>query len=334
MIKYYKWFDHTLMKKYFNVLVTRRLHSSALEELEKKCNVILHSGKIPIPKKTLLNKIKEVDGLICHPYDTIDKDVMNIAKNLQTISTFSVGFDHIDIDFAKTKGIRIGYTPEVLTNATAELTIALILDVLRRTSEGDRIIRNKKWKQIFGAYDYTGVEVSGKTIGILGMGRIGKEVSKKANGLGMNVIYHSRKHISKNLEKGLKIKYVSENELYKNSDIISLHVPYNKETHHKINSKIFKKMKNTSFLINTSRGKIVDEKHLATALKTKQIRAAGIDVYELEPIKTSSPLLKLENIVLSPHIGSSTEETRKKMSDITVKNLILGLEGKKLLYSV
>ena len=228
MIKYYKWFDQTSMKKRFNVLVTRRLHRSALDKLGKKYNVFLHSGKIPIPKKNLINKIKDMDGLICHPYDIIDKEVISNAKNLQVISTFSVGFDHIDIKVAKTQGIRIGYTPEVLTNATAELAIGLILDVLRRISEGDRIIRNKKWNQIFGAYDYTGIEVSGKTIGIMGMGRIGKEVAKKANGLGMNVIYHSRKPVSKNVEKMLRAKFVSENTLYKNSDVISLHVPYNK----------------------------------------------------------------------------------------------------------
>ena len=322
------------MKKRFNVLVTRRLHKSALNELEKKCNVFLHNGKIPIPKKNLINKIKDMDGLICHPYDTIDKKVIKSAKNLKVISTFSVGFDHIDIDFAKSLGIKIGYTPEVLTNATAELTIGLILDVLRRISEGDRIIRNKKWNVIFGAYDYTGTEVSGKTIGIIGMGRIGREVAKKANGLGMNVIYHNRKPVSKSIERELKAKYVSESILYKKSDVISLHVPYNKDTHHLMNSKIFKKMKKTSFLINTSRGKIVNEKQLVTALKTKEIQGAGMDVYESEPVHRDSLLLKLENVVLAPHVGSSTNETRRKMSDITVKNLVFALEGKKLLYSV
>ena len=322
------------MKKHFNVLVTRRLHRSALEMLEEKCNVQLHSGKIPIPRKILINKIKDMNGLICHPYDTIDKEVISKAKNLKVISTFSVGFDHIDIQVAKSHRIKIGYTPEVLTNATAELTIGLILDVLRRISEGDRIIRGKKWNQIFGAYDYTGTEVSGKTIGIVGMGRIGREVAKKANGLGMKVIYHNRKSLSKRIEKMLRVKYVSENSLYKNSDIISLHVPYNKDTHHLMNSKIFKKMKKTSFLINTSRGKIVNEKQLVTALKTKEIQGAGMDVYESEPVQRDSLLLKLENVVLAPHVGSSTNETRQKMSDITVKNLVFALEGKKLLYSV
>ncbi len=322
------------MKKHFNVLVTRRLHRSVLEKLGKKCNVILHKGKIPIPKKILMKKIRNVEGLICHPYDTIDEDVIQVAKNLRIISTFSVGFDHIDIDFAKSRGIKIGYTPEVLTNATAELTIALILDVMRRVTEGDRLIRDKRWRQVFGANDYTGTEVSGKIIGILGMGRIGREVAKKANGLGMKVVYSSRRQMSRNLEKKLKIKYLSENKLFENSDVVSLHIPYSKDTHHKIDSKIFKKMRDSSFLINTSRGKIVNEKHLITALKTKQIQGAGIDVYELEPVEIKNQLLKLENVVLSPHIGSSTDETRYKMSEITVKNLILGLEREKLLYSV
>ena len=322
------------MKKHFNVLVTRRLHRSVLEKLGKKCNVILHEGKIPMPKKILMNKIRNVEGLVCHPYDIIDKDVIQAAKNLRIISTFSVGFDHIDIDFAKSRGIKIGYTPEVLTNATAELTISLILDVMRRVTEGDRLIRNKKWRQVFGANDYTGLEVSGKTIGILGMGRIGKEVAVKANGLGMKVVYTSRRPIARNLEKKLKIKYLSENKLFENSDVVSLHIPYSKDTHHKIDSKVFKKMRDSSFLINTARGKIVNEKHLITALKTKQIRGAGIDVYELEPVEIKNQLLKLENVVLSPHIGSSTEETRYKMSEMTMKNLILGLGREKLLYSV
>ena len=222
------------MKKHFNVLVTRRLHRSVLEKLGKKCNVILHEGKIPIPKKILMKKIRNVEGLICHPYDTIDEDVIQVAKNLRIISTFSVGFDHIDIDFAKSRGIKIGYTPEVLTNATAELTIALILDVMRRVTEGDRLIRDKRWRQVFGANDYTGTEVSGKIIGILGMGRIGREVAKKANGLGMKVVYSSRRQMSRNLEKKLKIKYLSENKLFENSDVVSLHIPYSKDTHHKI----------------------------------------------------------------------------------------------------
>ena len=322
------------MEKKFNVFATRRLHKSALDKIRKTCNLRVHSGKIPIPRNILLKNIKNVDGLICHPYDKIDSDIIKNAKKLRTISTFSVGFDHIDVKFAKNKKILIGYTPEILTNATAELTIGLIIDLLRRMSEGDRIIRKKQWNEIFGAYDYTGTEISGKTLGIIGMGRIGKDVASKAIGLGMKISYHNRKRITKNDEKKLNAKFLSFDKLIQESNVISIHVPYSKETHHLINSKIFKKMKKTSFFINTSRGKIVDEVALINALKKKEIQGAGIDVFESEPIAKNSPLLKLENVVLSPHIGSSTQETRKKMSEITAENLLNGLQGKKLLYSV
>tara|TARA_Y100000588_G_scaffold41522_1_gene39613 strand:- start:419 stop:1387 length:969 start_codon:yes stop_codon:yes gene_type:complete len=322
------------MEKKFNVFATRRLHKSALDKIRKTCNLRVHSGKIPIPRNILLKNIKNVDGLICHPYDKIDSDIIKNAKKLRTISTFSVGFDHIDVKFAKNKKILIGYTPEILTNATAELTIGLIIDLLRRMSESDRIIRKKQWNEIFGAYDYTGTEISGKTLGIIGMGRIGKDVASKAIGLGMKISYHNRKRITKNDEKKLNAKFLSFDKLIQESNVISIHVPYSKETHHLINSKIFKKMKKTSFFINTSRGKIVDEVALINALKKKEIQGAGIDVFESEPIAKNSPLLKLENVVLSPHIGSSTQETRKKMSEITAENLLNGLQGKKLLYSV
>ena len=322
------------MEKKFNVFATRRLHKSALDKIRKTCNLRVHSGKIPIPRNILLKNIKNVDGLICHPYDKIDSDIIKNAKKLRTISTFSVGFDHIDVKFAKNKKILIGYTPEILTNATAELTIGLIIDLLRRMSESDRIIRKKQWNEIFGAYDYTGTEISGKTLGIIGMGRIGKDVSKKAIGLGMKIVYHNRKRITRNIEKKLNIKFLSFDKLIKESDIVSIHVPYSKETHRLINSKILKKMKKTSFLINTSRGKIVDEVALIHALQKKEIQGAGIDVFESEPIAKNSSLLKLDNVVLSPHIGSSTQETRKKMSDITAENLLNGLQRKKLVFSV
>ena len=322
------------MKKRFNVLVTRRLHRSALDELGKRCNVSLHAGKIPIPKKNLINKIRDMDGLICHPYDIIDKEVINNAKNLKAISTFSVGFDHIDVNFAKSQKIKIGYTPEVLTNATAELTIGLILDLLRRISEGDRIIRKGKWKQIYGAYDYVGFDLQGKTLGIMGLGRIGKTLAKRAKAFDMKIIYHNRNRISRNEERKLGVKYVVFDKLITQSDIISIHVPHTKETNQIFNMKILKKMKKTAFLINTSRGKVVNEKDLVTALKQKIIAGAGIDVFETEPIEKNHPFMKLENLVMSPHVGSSTKETRIQMAELTVKNLIYGMNGKKPIYSV
>ena len=322
------------MKRKFKVLLTRRLHDFALDKLRKKYEITVHSGKIPMPKNRLLSLIKDKDGLICFPYDSIDKQIINSAKKLKIISTYSVGFDHIDIKYAKKKKIKIGYTPDVLTNATAELTISLMLDLLRRITEGDRLIRKNNWTEIFGAYDYVGRDVSGKTIGILGMGRIGKSVAMKALGLGMNVIYHNRKPMSKKMEISLKSKYVSLNNLFKKSDVLTIHIPYSKETHHLVDSSLLSKMKKTSFLINTSRGKVVNQKDLLNILQLKKIQGAALDVFEDEPISESNDLVKLKNVVLVPHIGSSTSQTRRTMAEITVKNLILGLSNKKLVYSV
>jgi|TARA_B100000470_G_scaffold221700_1_gene212803 glyoxylate reductase len=322
------------MKRKFKVLLTRRLHDFALDKLRKKYEITVHSGKIPMPKNRLLSLIKDKDGLICFPYDSIDKQIINSAKKLKIISTYSVGFDHIDIKYAKKKKIKIGYTPDVLTNATAELTISLMLDLLRRITEGDRLIRKNNWTEIFGAYDYVGRDVSGKTIGILGMGRIGKSVAMKALGLGMNVIYHNRKPMPKKMEIFLKSKYVSLNNLFKKSDVLTIHIPYSRETHHLVDSSLLSKMKKTSFLINTSRGKIVNENDLIMYLQQNKIQGAGLDVFEKEPINKKNKLTKLENTVLAPHIGSSTDETRYEMTEIAIKNLILGLNDKKLVYSV
>ena len=316
------------------IFLTRTLHDFALKELEKKFHVEVHTGKIPIPKNTLKSKIKQADGLICFPYDQIDKGIIETAKNLKVISTFSVGYDHIDTKFAKEKKIRVGYTPEVLTNATADMAFALMIDSLRRISEGERIIRKQKWKQIYGAYDYVGLDLQGKTLGIVGLGRIGKTLAKRAKAFDMKIIYYNRKQISKANEKKLGVKYTTFNKLITKSDIISIHVPHTNETNQMFNMKIFKKMKKTSFLINTSRGKVVNEKDLVIALKQKIIQGAGLDVFETEPISKKHPFLKLENIVLAPHVGSSTKETRTKMAEITIKNLILGIKGKKPIYSI
>jgi len=316
------------------ILLTRTLHDFALKELKKKFQVEIHTGKIPIPQKTLKSKIKEMDGLICFPYDKIDKEIIQSAKKLKVISTYSVGYDHIDTQFAQKNKIRVGYTPEVLTDATADMAFALLLDLLRRISEGDRIIRKGQWKQIYGAYDYVGLDLQGKTLGILGLGRIGKTLAKRAKAFDMKIIYHNRKQISKTEEKKMGVKYTTFDKLISQSDIISIHVPHTKETNEMFNMKKFKKMKNAAFLINTSRGKVVNEKDLVIALKQKIIAGAGLDVFETEPINKNHPFLKLENIVLAPHVGSSTKETRIKMAEIAMKNMILGMNDKKPIYSI
>ena len=316
------------------VLLTRKLHDFALKELRKHYSIEVHSGKIPMPKRKLLEKIKDKDGLICFPYDNIDKQVIDSAKKLRAISTFSVGYDQIDVKYAKKRKIRIGYTPEVLTDATADLTFSLILDLLRRVAEGDRIIRKGEWRQIYGAYDYVGTDLAGKTLGILGMGRIGRAVAKRAIPFGMKIIYHNRKRLPRKIESMTHSKFESLNQLLKKSDIISVHVPYTKQTQQLVDMKFLKKMRKSSFLVNTARGGIIKEKDLVSALKRKIIAGAALDVFENEPIGKNHPFVKMYNVVMAPHVGSSTTETRKKMAELTVKNLELALSGKKPIYSV
>lgn len=316
------------------VLLTRKLHNFAIKELRKRYDVEINHGRIPMPKKELLLKIRNKDGLICFPYDVIDSEIIDAAKNLKAISTYSVGYDHVDIKHATKKGIVVSYTPEILTRATADLTMTLVLTLLRRVVEGDRTIRNNKWKIIFGAYDFLGTDLYGKTLGILGMGRIGKAVTKRAKGFEMNVVYHNRNKLSNAKEKALGIKYTTLDHLFKSSDVISIHTPYTKDTHNLINLKLLRKMKRTAFLINTARGKIVNEKDLVLALKKKIIAGAALDVYQNEPINKNHPLAKMDNVVVTPHIGSSTNETRKAMTEITVQNLILSLSGKRPIYAV
>ena len=206
--------------------------------------------------------------------------------------------------------------------------------ISRIKDKGDRVIRNNKWMVISGAYDFLGVDLYGKTLGIFGMGRIGKAVAKRARGFEMNILYHNRNKLPNVKEKSLGVKYASLDRLFTTSDVISIHVPYTKETHHLVNLKLLKKMKRTAFLINTARGKIVNEKDLVFALKKKIIAGTALDVYQNEPINKTHPLARMENVVVTPHIGSSTYETRSEMSKITVQNLILSLFGKKPIYVV
>ncbi len=320
------------MKK--KVLLTRELHPFALHKLRKKFSISVHAGKIPMPRRELISGIRDAEGIICFPYDRIDKRVMDSAPNLRVISTYSVGFDHIDVECAKKHGIRVGYTPEVLTDATADLAMTLMLDVMRRTTEGDRVIRRGGWRQIYGAYDYVGVDVRGKTLGILGLGRIGERLARRAAAFDMKIIYHNRTRLDKSREDRLGARYVGFWDLVSKSDVLSLHVPHTKDTDGIVNLALMKKMKKTSYLINTARGKIINERDLLTALRRKVIAGAGLDVFETEPIGRNHPLSRLENVVLTPHIGSSTRETRKRMAEVAVRNLELGISNRKPVYSV
>ncbi len=316
------------------ILLTRRLHDFAIKELKRKYDVEIHTGSIPMPKKLLISKIRDKDGLICYPYDSIDLDVINSGTKLKAISTHSVGYDHIDVKTASKRGIVIGYTPEVLTRATADLTMALMLSLFRRITEGDKLIRDNKWRTIFGPYEFLGIDLYKKTLGIFGMGRIGKAVAKRASGFEMNIIYHSRTRLSKKEERELGVRYVSLDNMFRTSDVISIHTPHTTHTHEIVNLKLFNKMKKTAFFINTSRGKIIKEKDLVIALKRRMIAGVGLDVFQKEPIDSKNPITKMDNVILMPHSGSATMETRKKMAEITIKNLILGLSGRKPIYQV
>ena len=316
------------------ILLTRRLHDFAVKELKKRYQVEIYTGKIPMPKNLLLSKIRDKDGLICYPYDVVDAEVMQAGTKLRAISTFSVGYDHIDIKTAARRGIVIGYTPEVLTRATADLTIALMLALFRRIPEGNDIVRKNKWKVIFGPDEFLGADLYGKTLGIFGMGRIGKAVAKRASGFEMKILYHNHSRLKVSEERKLDAKYVPLDELFRKSDVISIHSPYTRQTHGIVNLKLLKKMRKTAFLINTARGKIVNEKDLIHVLKKGIIAGAGLDVFWAEPISGRHSFAKMKNVVITPHSGSSTIETRAEMAQITVKNLVLALSGKKPIYQV
>ncbi len=316
------------------ILLTRKLHDFAVRELKKRYDVKIHTGKIPMPKDLLVSRIGGKDGLICYPYDVIDADVIAAGTKLRAISTYSVGYDHIDVRAAHRRGIVVSYTPEVLTRATADLAMALLLALFRRITEGDEIIRKNKWKIIFGPDEFLGVDLHGKTLGIFGMGRIGQAVARRASGFEMKVLYHNRKRVGALLEKKLGTRFVSLDELFRRSDVVSIHAPYTPQTHEIVNLKLLKRMKKTAFLINTARGKLVNEKDLVYALKRNIIAGAGLDVFQKEPIGATHPFVKMKNVIITPHSGRATVETRYMMAELAVKNLVLSLSGRKPIYQV
>lgn len=319
------------MKK--KVFITRRIQDEVISELGNRYQVDVHANG-PASREELLSGIEDAEGLICFPYDKIDSKVIDSASRLKVISTYSVGFDHIDIQHAKNRRIRVGYTPDVLTDATADMTLALLLDLFRRVSTEDRIVREGRWASIYSATEHLGVDLQGKTFGILGMGRIGRAVAKRAGAFGMNIIYHNRQRLQDSQENLLGAAYVSFDDLVSQSDVISIHAPHTVETTYLFDAGVFASMKETAYLINTARGKIVNERDLIAALQEGIIAGAGLDVFETEPVDKDNPLLGLQNVVLSPHMGSATTETRARMSKTVVRNLDLGMEGKKPAHSV
>ena len=315
------------------VYVTKNL-PRAEEILEKSCNLTVYRGRAPLNKKEIIKNIRDKEGLLCSFSDTIDSEVMGCAEKLRVISSYSVGYDHIDIDFATRQGICVTHTPEVLTETTADLAFALLIAVARRIAESDAFVRKGRWRSGW-RYDFMlGSDVYGKTLGIVGLGRIGSAVANRANGFNMKVLYHNRQKLALKREKELAVEYRSLDDLLMESDFVSIHLPLTSDTFHLLNEQKLKLMKPTAYLINTARGSVIDEKSLVKVLKQKVIAGAGLDVFEKEPLLRNNKLLKMNNIVVSPHIGSATIETREKMTEVAAFNLLNVLNGIKPLHTV
>lgn len=308
--------------------LTSSFPSPAPEILSEFCDTEGPSTDTAMNREDLLNIVKNKDGLICMVADkNINKEVFDISQNLKVVSTYSVGFDHIDLKEATNRGIYVTNTPGVLTEATADLAWALLMTVARRVSESDRYVRAGKWTVAWTPGFMTGEDVYGRTLGIVGLGRIGIGMAKRARGFNMKLLYYDVIRAPPEVEKELNIEYTSFENILKESDFITLHVALTEDTKNMINEESLRKMKSTAYIINDSRGGVIDQNALAIALKEKWIAGAGLDVYEKEPIDVNDPLLKLENVVLAPHIGSGSKQSRSMMAELAAKNLVSVLKG-------
>jgi glyoxylate reductase len=314
------------------IFITREIPEAGIELLKKKgFEVDVFKEDHPIPRKEFLNRIKDCDGLIALLTEKIDKEAIDKMKKCKVIANYAVGFNNIDIDYAKSKGIIVTNTPDVLTDSTADLAMSLVLACARRIPEAEKFLRAKKFKG-WKPKLFLGMELRDKYFGILGAGRIGSAVAKRAHAFGCKILYYSDIQNTE-IEKKLRAQRESLNTLLKRSDIISIHLPLNKNTYNLLNESKLHLLKKSAILINTARGEIVEEKILISLLKDKQIFAAGFDVYENEP-KIKKDLYDLNNVVLLPHIGSATTEARDNMSILAAKNVIAVLSSKKALTPV
>ncbi len=307
------------------VFITARVPEEVLARIGLEHEVEMHYEDQPINRARMLQGVGNKEGLLCTITDRIDREVLEHAPGLKVIANNGVGFDHIDIEAATAKKIPVTNTPGVLTDETADLTFALILATARRIVEGDAKTRRGEFKY-WAPLHFLGWKVSGKTLGIVGLGRIGQAVAKRARGFEMKVVYHSRSRLDPSQEKNLGVSYMPLEELLREADFVSLHVPLSPATRHLIGSRELGIMKPSACLINTARGAVVDEKALVEALRYGRIRSAGMDVYENEP-ELSPGLANLKNAVLLPHMGSATIETRSKMALMAAENLLAGLRG-------
>jgi len=315
------------------IVVTGKIPEVALEKLKKSHEVISWGEETPISRDELLKRVSGANVIVSLLTEKIDEEVLTSAGNdLKAVCNVAVGYNNIDVAACKSKNVLVTNTPGVLTDATADIAMALILMTTRRLSEGERVIRNQDpWA--WGMFYMLGSSIQNQTLGIVGMGQIGIATALRAKSFGMKIIYTRRNRLDEKIEKELSAQYVSLDELLQQSDIVSLHCPYSTETHHLISDAQLSKMKKTSYLINTARGPIVNEEALANALINKTIAGAGLDVYENEP-KVNEKLLKLDNVVLLPHLGSATVETRTAMATTAANNALEILSGNKPLNPV
>lgn len=311
------------------ILLTHPLPFQGDEKFPQEWDVRCVGEKGVFDRDAVMQHLADCDGLLCFLTDPVDREIIDQGSGLKIIANAGVGFNNIDWRYARERGIVVTNTPDVLTEATADLTLALMLGSGRRLLEADRFVRQGR----FRGWDLElmlGLEMCGATLGIVGMGRIGQAVARRARAFGMSIIYHNRNSVDPEIERELGACRVSLPELLSRSDVVSLHCPLTDDTHHLIGENEFDRMKPGAILVNTARGPVVDENALVQALKSGRIRAAGLDVYEDEPV-VHPRLLELDNVLLLPHIGSATEKTRQAIVHMAVDNLLRYFsEGKPL----
>jgi len=306
------------------IFITRKIPGAGVEKLKEIFNVVVSPFDRDVTQDEIVKMTTDAQGLVSMVTNNLSKDIIDHLIAIKIIANYAVGFNNIDIEYAREKGIVVTNTPDVLTEATADIAMALILCVARRIVEGDRLVRKGEFKGFYPTF-FLGVELQNKVLGIYGMGRIGKAVAKRAVTCGLKIIYHDPIHIADG-SINFPAHYVSFDELLKGSDFISIHAPLVTETYHKFTKKEFRKMKKEAFLINAARGALVKEEDLVYALKQGWIAGAGLDVYEFEP-EVHPDLIKLENVVLLPHIGSAASEVRERMARIVADNIIAFFKG-------
>lgn len=308
------------------VFLTRKIPDKGLELLKRKHKVSVFSDSENPNKEQLIEHAQKSDAIISLLSDEIDEEVINKSEHLKIIANYAVGYDNIDLEAAKENNIYITNTPDVLTEATADLTWTLLLATARRIVEADKFLRNLKYEG-WAPELLLGQKTYGKTLGIIGFGRIGQAVAERAHGFNMEVLYNKRSPLNKNKEVELGVKYTELDRIFKKADYITINASLNESTYHLIDEKEFLEMKDNAIIVNTGRGPIINEKALVEALKNKEIFGAGLDVYEYEP-EVSPELLDLDNVILTPHIGSATIKARNEMSEMVAEDVIAALEGK------